>query len=390
MFGVTGIQSGFLTRSGELLECCSTDMRGCEERILESGGTLPLIEELGTKDLLVKEIAENVWVALIPSDRDRICVIGPAAFSNNETAWNEIPQIEFYRYTKMILMFYETISGREMSADEFLGKFFSDEARKLEWQNNTLKSVLHAQESKKPHHNLEREKRLLSAIIQGKAEEFLRIFDEPMEGHYGVLAKNKIRSNRNLGITMITLFSRAAVDGGISLERALLLSDAFINQLEMLDKWEDIYSYCRERGAHFAELVAGRRYQKQEQSHLLADQCEKLILTKIHERISVKELARELSVNADYLSRLFHESVGVTIGEYIQREKVVLARNMLVYSRYSIENIAAYLGFSSQSHFGRIFKRHTGMTPGQYRKQHSASGFNFAGNESGMGDNESV
>ena len=47
-----------------------------------------------------------------------------------------------------------------------------------------------------------------------------------------------------------------------------------------------------------------------------------------------------------------------------------LAKNMLIYSRYSYSDIASYLGFSSQSHLGTRFKKAIGLTLRQYREQY--------------------
>ena len=49
--------------------------------------------------------------------------------------------------------------------------------------------------------------------------------------------------------------------------------------------------------------------------------------------------------------------------------KVVEAKRLLEISDKSLEQIAAYLGFSSQSHFQNAFRKHTGITPGAYRSQ---------------------
>jgi AraC-like DNA-binding protein len=56
-------------------------------------------------------------------------------------------------------------------------------------------------------------------------------------------------------------------------------------------------------------------------------------------------------------------------------EKVKLAQNLLVYSEYSLVDISMYLGFSSQSHFGRVFKKYTGLTPNDYRKRNAKKYF---------------
>jgi len=52
------------------------------------------------------------------------------------------------------------------------------------------------------------------------------------------------------------------------------------------------------------------------------------------------------------------------------REKIALAKNLLIYSPSSYGEIAATLGFSSQSHMGKHFKEITGMTPIQFRKRY--------------------
>ena len=81
------------------------------------------------------------------------------------------------------------------------------------------------------------------------------------------------------------------------------------------------------------------------------------------------ELAGELGVHPNYLSALFHRTEGMTVQQYIRRQKIQQAENLLKYSGYQMNEIASYLSFSSQSHLSSCFKKATGMTPGQYRNQ---------------------
>ena len=67
----------------------------------------------------------------------------------------------------------------------------------------------------------------------------------------------------------------------------------------------------------------------------------------------------------DYIFKHLHENV--TLTDFILQEKVKLTRNLLACSPYSYIEIATYLGFSSQSHLGKVFKKYTGMTLRQYR-----------------------
>ena len=60
---------------------------------------------------------------------------------------------------------------------------------------------------------------------------------------------------------------------------------------------------------------------------------------------------------------------------YIQNQKINAVKNLLTYSQYSYIEIATYLGYSSQSHLGKIFKEKTGYTLRQYRNQCSKKEF---------------
>ena len=106
------------------------------------------------------------------------------------------------------------------------------------------------------------------------------------------------------------------------------------------------------------------------------DKCLNLIFENIHNKITVAELAEQLNVNPNYLSKLFHEKMGITIMDYCKTQKVQLAKNQLVYTNCSPKEIAYSLGFASQSHFGKVFKEITGMTPGNYQKRYETGGEN--------------
>ena len=85
---------------------------------------------------------------------------------------------------------------------------------------------------------------------------------------------------------------------------------------------------------------------------------------------NITDIAKHLNVNPDYLSHLFKKQENITIKRYILKEKIRRSRNLLQYSDYCIQEISFYLGFSSQSHFCKVFQEMTGETPGRYRKQY--------------------
>ncbi len=78
-------------------------------------------------------------------------------------------------------------------------------------------------------------------------------------------------------------------------------------------------------------------------------------------------LAGIAGVHPVHLSREFHRHFHMTVGEYIRKRRIEYASELLSNSELSMTEIASTCGFSDQSHFCALFKKHLGMTPGKFR-----------------------
>ncbi|OKP99958.1 helix-turn-helix domain-containing protein [Paenibacillus sp. P46E] len=229
------------------------------------------------------------------------------------------------------------------------------------------------QEAGKMHNPYDQEVRELSSIRNGDLDQLEKSLTESFNGQYGVLAKDKLRSTKNISIVVITLASRAAIEGGVSPEIAYSLSDSFIYNIEELSDPQAILHLCRQAEYKYTRMVHDLKEQrkgkfKKKSSNPRIEECKNYIFKHLHEKIHIIEIARELKTNANYLAELFSQSEGITIRDFIIQEKVNLARNLLIYSKHSYSEIATNLGFCSQSHFGKNFKNVTQLTPKQYRE----------------------
>ena len=65
---------------------------------------------------------------------------------------------------------------------------------------------------------------------------------------------------------------------------------------------------------------------------------------------------------------IFKESQNMTVMDYVTKVKLDEAKKMLSNPRYKIEEIAMSLGYSDGSYFSKVFRRHEGMTPTQFRQ----------------------
>ena len=68
-----------------------------------------------------------------------------------------------------------------------------------------------------------------------------------------------------------------------------------------------------------------------------------------------------------YFSTLFKATVGVGFREQLNRVRVEESKRLLLASRASLNEVALAVGFCDQSHYCKVFRRLTGLSPGQYR-----------------------
>ncbi|MBN2221536.1 MAG: response regulator [Vallitaleaceae bacterium] len=87
------------------------------------------------------------------------------------------------------------------------------------------------------------------------------------------------------------------------------------------------------------------------------------------EAFSIGDLAEEVALNPQYMMRLFKKSTGYSIVEYVTQSKMSLAKELLEKTQWNNEIIAEKVGYVSASYFIKSFKRFSGMTPREYRKQ---------------------
>jgi AraC-like DNA-binding protein len=100
-----------------------------------------------------------------------------------------------------------------------------------------------------------------------------------------------------------------------------------------------------------------------------AQELKEMIQDHIDTNLSLKELSKGLEINPSYLSREFSKYFNdLSFGEYIRKQRIEKAQELMRTSKYSLTEIAYLTGFSDQSHFSRIFKQHSGLTPSEYRK----------------------
>jgi YesN/AraC family two-component response regulator len=163
---------------------------------------------------------------------------------------------------------------------------------------------------------------------------------------------------------MNTLFRKAAEKGGVHPIYLNTISSDFAKRIENINSLSVTQSFMLEIMRTYCQLV--RRHSVKNLSPLI-----KKIIIKIEsdlsENLSLKELAKENNVSANYLSGLFKKENGVTLTEYVNSKRIEHAKHLLKNTNLQIQTIAQHCGIFDLHYFCRIFKKMTGKTPSSYR-----------------------
>lgn len=218
------------------------------------------------------------------------------------------------------------------------------------------------------HSPYQKELEFYSAVSAGDLDRVMELYTPLAVEGYGKLSADPIRNIKYHLVITIALIARFCIEAGMPMETAYTISDIFINRLDVSTTEKQLSDIHRETFIEYTKRMrmvnSGEAYSK----HVLT--CLDLIYNNIYNGVRVQELADELGLTPQYLSKLFRKEVGMTITEYVMSRRIQAAENMLKFSEYTPVDIGNYLNFSSHSHFISCFRKHTGMTPKQYRENY--------------------
>lgn len=224
------------------------------------------------------------------------------------------------------------------------------------------------------HDDYEKELMFFTAVKEGDIETVKKLMTPLNREGLGVLSKNPIHNLRYHVIITIALVTRFCMEGEMPPEIALTLSDLYIRKVDILETEKDIALLHKEYIMDVTNRMHDLRNKKINSKIIL--KAVDYIHSHIHFRMRGEDIADYVHVHPNYLSVLFKKEMGVTMSFYIQKIRVEAAKNLLQFSEYTYSDISNYLQFNSHSRFINIFKKHTGMTPREYRLKYYRSNWN--------------
>ena len=179
-----------------------------------------------------------------------------------------------------------------------------------------------------------------------------------------VLSNDELKSLNYKFVSFVAIATRTAINDGIPLETAFSLSDSLIESLEYLTTSRQIIDFIVYAAEHFMLL-----YQKSSDNEVSPDikQVFNYIDSHLFEKITLNDIAQSINMSPSYLSTKFKAEMNKGLNQYILERRIEEAKEMLLFTNLSFQEISTQLNFSSQSYFIECFKKVTDLTPKQYK-----------------------
>lgn len=209
------------------------------------------------------------------------------------------------------------------------------------------------------------ENELIRAISQGQINKISRLTDVTASISFEKRVADPLRNLKNYCIIMNTLCRKAAEQGGVHPLYLNDISSDYAAKIELLTKVSSASDLMLDMFRSYCKLVRShsmRNYSATVQKVIA------IIDSDLSANLSLGVLARSQNINPAYLSTVFKKETGKTVVEYINSERIRLAKHLLETTHLQIQTIAVNCGIMDVQYFSKVFKKYTEKTPKEYRK----------------------
>lgn len=360
-----------------------------EEEILYNAPELVCIleEKADTqKAPVIYKIQEKVYFVCVKSDKSYY-MTGPVStepmkyveihqlykISNKKLTDEKHPvRMSLSRLLIFTSFFYEFLTGEDMDQEGIFQANRTEQNEPVEIEEDLIRQEQKEMDEEAYHHTYLEERYVMDCVRAGDVEATRERINALME-KAGILSDDEFNNQRNLAIVSVTAATREAIAGGVSPADAYRLSDKLIKQIDQLTKYEEAVELSRMGAVKFAQLVAETKRKRSASNY--TEHCKDYIAQNYHHKIYLEDIAEAIGISQGHLARIFQRDTGMKIQEYMLQFRIERAANLLKYSEASLSEISDYVCFNSQSHFGSVFRKQMGMTPGQYRNKYKCREF---------------
>lgn len=219
-----------------------------------------------------------------------------------------------------------------------------------------------------PREEIEQEQLLRIPVLKdylqlGRKEMYFELLEETLRKLYGK-SKHDIQA-MNVYYSIATTILQFITENHLYQKLAFKMGTYKLMNVELHESWEKAADYLKELSEVIFALLGEKELKITDRALFrVTDYIEK----HLGEDLPLKRLAEEGGFNASYLSRLFRQTFGETITDYILNKRMEKAKALLSSTEEKIIDISKSTGYISAQSFARAFRSYAGMSPIEYRE----------------------
>ncbi len=274
--------------------------------------------------------------------------------------FSELPVVSSNNMMKLLLMLHNSVTGEKLETHQIVTQAFRN-STDADDRND-------ASSEKDRYQTYMAEQGLMAAIKEGHINPTAQATAQAYSTGVQVTADNPSDQAKISVIVFTSLATRAAIEGGITPDRAYSIGDYYIQQAMDAKTITDLHAVSREMYNEFIRTV----HENKKNSNLTPAiaSCADYISMHTEDDLSLEYLAKRSGYTEYYLSRKFKTEIGTSINEYINQQKIEHAKVLLVTTNEDLQSISDRLHFGTRSYFTLTFKKLAGISPSEYRKEH--------------------
>lgn len=274
--------------------------------------------------------------------------------------FKDVPIVTLARFQEYGIMMHYCITGERVSLADF--------------DYPTMGSQKRAEQTFHRSHTSYRDEQRLLALVEEGNLNYRDVFaDQPVTMPVGRISSREfLRQEKDMVIAFTVLCSRAAIRGGLASDTAMTLCDRYIEHTENMTELAQLLRLRQEMFGDFVRRVHTVRARDSEISPQIRKVCDHIRLYP-EQAHSISSLAEMTGYTDYYFSNKFKKETGMSVRDFVMQAKIDHAKTLLLEPETSVADVAEALGFSSQSHFGSVFRRIAGMTPTEFQETNGSN-----------------
>lgn len=209
------------------------------------------------------------------------------------------------------------------------------------------------------------EHRLMEIMATGDPCQLHKLVRQTPLGILPIPETGNLRHEKNYCIILMEKISWFAMQMGVDMIKCLSLRDCYIQEIEKQKQVVNVLTIRDGAIVCFTELL--HEISISSFSPLIRRVIQ-YINVHVYDPLTLEEIEKHLFISNAQLRRCFKQEVGISIGSYIQKQKIMAAKYLLM-TQMPPKTVAKELHFYDAAHFRKNFKKHTGLTPSQFQKR---------------------